>query len=161
SRRDWPDRSAASLPLDGTMARMRPHIAFVVKCVLAFAVVTLLHVVGALDFIGNKLSDMRFHIVQSEASDRLVVGKIDAVSLDRVGVWPWPRSLYADLLDRLFEAGAEDVALDIDFSSDSLPAEDSRLAEALRRYGSRVILPVFKQRRQISDSELVHQTGDE
>jgi PAS domain S-box-containing protein len=145
---------------DDPMARMKPYVAFIIKSVAVFMAVTLLHVVGALDFIDNKLSDMRFRLAQSEATDRLVVVKIDAASLDQVGVWPWPRHLYADLLDRLFAAGAEDVALDIDFSSESVAAEDARLAEALARYGSRVILPVFKQRRQTSDVTLVHQAGD-
>ena len=41
-----------------------------------------------------------------------------------------------------------------------MPAEDARLAEALSRYGPRVILPVFKQRRQTTDVNLVHQAGD-
>jgi len=139
---------------------MKPYIAFIVKSILVFFVVTALHVVGWLDFIDNKLSDMRFWLVQSEATDRLALVTIDAPSLDQVGVWPWPRSLYADLLDRLFAAGAEDVALDIDFSSESVATEDARLAEALGKYGPRVILPVFKQRRQSSDVNLVHQAGD-
>src|SRR5262245_30366708 len=139
---------------------MMPHIAFIIKSVLVCALVTLLHYLGALDFIDNKLSDMRFRIAQSDATGSLVLVKIDAPSLDQVGVWPWPRSLYADLLDRLFAAGAEDVALDIDFSSESVSAEDAKLAEALARYGPRVILPVFKQRRQTSDTKLLHQAGD-
>ena len=103
---------------------------------------------------------MRFSVARSEATGRLVLVKVDAASLDQVGVWPWPRSLYADLLDRLFAAGAEDVALDIDFSSESVPTEDTHLAEALSRYGPRVILPVFKQPRQTSDVNLVHQAND-
>src|SRR4029453_298033 len=142
------------------MARMKPHIPFIIKTVAVCLVVTALHVAGGLDFIDNKLSDMRFRLAQSDATGDLVLVKIDAASLDQIGVWPWPRSLYADLLDRLFAAGAEDVALDIDFSSESVAAEDARLAEALGRYGPRVILPVFKQRRQTSDAKLVHQAGD-
>src|SRR5215813_6954653 len=121
------------------MARMKPYIAFIVKSILVFCVVTALHVVGWLDFIDNKLSDMRFWLVQSEATDRLALVTIDAPSLDQVGVWPWPRSLYANLLDRLFAAGAQDVTLDIDFSSESVAAEDARLAATLGRYGQRVI----------------------
>jgi PAS domain S-box-containing protein len=128
------------------MARMKPYVAFLVKSAAVFAVVTLLHVIGALDFIDNKLSDMRFRVAQRDATGSVVVVKIDAASVAQAGVWPWKRSLHADLLDRLFAAGAEDVAFDIDFSSESIPAEDARLAEALSRYGSRVILPVFQQR---------------
>ena len=134
------------------MARMKPNIAFILKSFAVCLVVSLLHYAGLLDFIDNKLSDMRFSVAQRDASGSVVIVKIDANSLREVGVWPWKRSLHADLLDRLFAAGAEDVALDIDFSSESIPAEDARLAEALNRYGSRVILPVFQQR----DVKLIH-----
>ena len=151
---------ARATAAEGPMARMKPYVAFIIKSIAVFAVVTILHVAGALDFIDNELSDMRFSVARSEATDRLVLVKVDAASLDQVGVWPWPRSLYADLLDRLFAAGAEDVALDIDFSSESVRTEDTRLAEALSRYGPRVILPVFKQPRQTSDVNLVHQAND-
>src|SRR5215470_2143872 len=125
---------------------MTPNIAFIVKSAAVFFVVTLFHFLGLFDFIDNKLSDMRFSVAQSDATGNIVIVKIDAASLAQVGVWPWKRSLHADLLDRLFAAGAEDVALDIDFSSESIPAEDARLAEAFGKYGSHVILPVFQQR---------------
>jgi CHASE2 domain-containing sensor protein len=38
---------------------------------------------------------------------------IDEGSLQRIGQWPWPRSVHARLLDRLTDAGAERVALDL------------------------------------------------
>jgi PAS domain S-box-containing protein len=128
------------------MARMKPNLTFILKSIAVFAVVTALHVTGWLDFFDSRLSDMRFRVAQSEATGQVVVVRIDPSSLAQVPVWPWKRSLYADLLDRLFDAGAEDVALDIDFSSEQTPAEDARLADALSRYGSRVMLPVFQQR---------------
>jgi PAS domain S-box-containing protein len=123
------------------MTRMKPYI----KSILVFGVIALVYLAGWLDFIDHKLIDLRYRLVTSEATGKLVVVKIDPASLDEIGVWPWPRSVYGDVLDRLFAAGAADVALDIDFSSEQRPAEDARLAEALRRYGDRVILPVFKQ----------------
>jgi adenylate cyclase len=56
--------------------------------------------------------------------------------------WPWPRSVHGLVLDRLFEAGARAVALDMVFDTNSGfgPADDAALAAALRRYGRRVVL---------------------
>jgi adenylate cyclase len=41
---------------------------------------------------------------------------IDDKSLNKLGQWPWPRSVGAKLVDRLREAGAAVVAFDIDFA---------------------------------------------
>jgi adenylate cyclase len=41
---------------------------------------------------------------------------IDEASLARLGQWPWPRSLIADLTQRLVEAGAAAVAFDLVFA---------------------------------------------
>ena len=123
------------------MTRMKPYL----KSFLVFVAISLAYLAGGLDFIDHKLIDTRYRLVTSGATGTLVVVKIDPASLSEIGVWPWPRSVYADVLDRLFAAGAADVALDIDFSSEQRPAEDAALAEALRRHGGRVILPVFKQ----------------
>ena len=103
---------------------------------------------------------MRFRVAQSEATDRLVVVKIDAASLDQVGVWPWPRSLYADLLDRLFAAGAEDVALDIDFSSEIDPGGGCAPGRGLEPLRPARDPAGVQAARRTSDVNLVHQAGD-
>ncbi len=41
---------------------------------------------------------------------------IDNASLRRYGQWPWPRSLMAELIERLSQAGAKVIALDIVFA---------------------------------------------
>jgi adenylate cyclase len=53
--------------------------------------------------------------------------------------WPWPRSLHAKLLDRLFEANAKVVTLDMIFAEPSRPEEDRRLAEAIRKHPAVVL----------------------
>ncbi|HEX8552542.1 MAG TPA: adenylate/guanylate cyclase domain-containing protein [Abditibacteriaceae bacterium] len=57
--------------------------------------------------------------------DRLAIVAIDENSLERVGVWPWPRRMHADLINKLNAAGARVVALDIDFSSRQNPRTTS------------------------------------
>jgi hypothetical protein len=49
-----------------------------------------------------------------DASIRIV--DIDDSSLNKIGPWPWPRTVIAELIDRLREAGAAVVAFDIDFA---------------------------------------------
>ena len=46
----------------------------------------------------------------------VVVVDIDDESLARVGQWPWPRSIVADLIRRLQDAGASAIGLDIVFA---------------------------------------------
>lgn len=55
--------------------------------------------------------------------------------------WPWPRRAWAPILDKLFEAGARQVFLDITFKSPSEDPENDRLfREALERHWGKVIL---------------------
>lgn len=49
------------------------------------------------------------------ASDRIVVVAIDEQSIDRIGPYPWPRSVHAQLLDRVRASGATAVASTIYF----------------------------------------------
>src|SRR5262249_26306039 len=100
---------------------------------------------GHLDFLDAQFADARFHLVRSTPSPQIGIVAIDGRSLSDRPVWPWPRSWHAQLVDRLMEAGAAQIVLDIDFSAASTPSEDDALAGALRRAGDRVILPVFQQ----------------
>lgn len=70
-----------------------------------------------------------------------IVG-IDADSFAKLGLqWPWPRSLHADLLDRLMADGASVVAFDVLFSEPSGrgPEDDQRFAQAIQSSGNVVL----------------------
>ncbi|WP_284264486.1 EAL domain-containing protein [Bradyrhizobium iriomotense] len=120
------------------MKRYRPHI--LVVAALAVVLSTGWH--GALR---SALTDFRFAWQSREASGDIAVVAIDAASIDRIGVWPWPRRLHAELLRKLESAGVRDVAFDVDFSTPSDPASDQAFVEALRDVGGSTILPSFKQ----------------
>lgn len=47
-----------------------------------------------------------------EAGDQVIIVDIDDESLRRIGQWPWPRTILADLIYRLKEMGAAVVAFD-------------------------------------------------
>lgn len=71
---------------------------------------------------------------------RIVVVDIDEASLQVVGPWPWPRSVTAELVERLDAAGVAIQVFDIGFSD---PKEgDAALAAALGR-GPAVLGQVF------------------
>ncbi|UCH74112.1 MAG: EAL domain-containing protein [Rhodospirillales bacterium] len=113
---------------------------------------------GGFDPLERALVDLRFELTGRDASGELVIVAIDPESLRQLSVWPWPRTHHAAVVDRLVEAGAARIALDIDFSSASDPAADAALADALAGAPGRVILPVFRQNVAPADgrSEVVH-----
>jgi HD-GYP domain-containing protein (c-di-GMP phosphodiesterase class II) len=71
----------------------------------------------------------------SEGSRRVAIVDIDERSLTALGQWPWRRDLMATLIDRLREAGASVVALDIVFAEASRDGSDQALVETLRHGG--------------------------
>jgi len=56
---------------------------------------------------------------------------VDDESLSKIGQWPWPRTLVAQLIDKLRDAGAAVIAFDIDFAEPD-PARQ-RIAPAQAR----------------------------
>ena len=101
-------------------------------CLFAlFAAVALTHFVGWLRPLDDALRDLRFAADRRDPTGSLVLVEIDAKALDAVGVWPWPRSVHGEVLTRLLDMGADEVAFDIDFSQPSIPGEDQAFAASL------------------------------
>jgi PAS domain S-box-containing protein len=100
---------------------------------------------GTFEPIERALMETRFRLIERPATGQLAVVAIDSRSLRELHSWPWPRTHHARLIDALFAAGAEEVALDIDLSSAASPEADRSLAAALARSHGRVILPAFAQ----------------
>jgi diguanylate cyclase (GGDEF)-like protein/PAS domain S-box-containing protein len=116
----------------------RPHILVVVALAIVLSS-------GWHGTLRNALTDLRFAWLSRQASGEVVVIAIDAPSIEKIGVWPWPRRLHADLLRQLEMADVRDIVFDVDFSTPSDAASDQAFAEALRRAGGSVVLPSFKQ----------------
>lgn len=107
--------------------------------------------VGATGVLRDVLTDWRFSLHPRDPTGEVVVVGIDATSIAQVGVWPWPRSTYADLLTKLRALGASDIAFDVDFSSRSRPEEDTAFARSLTAADGATILPIFEQLVRASD----------
>src|SRR5271168_4293713 len=92
----------------------------------------------------------------------VVIVDIDEDSLKEIGQWPWPRTILADLVTRITQAGAVTIGFDVIFAEpdrmspaiaeqsfrgidaetraklDSLPSNDDVFAEAIKH--SRVVV---------------------
>jgi len=123
--------------------------------VLTLAAVLLglaLEVSGLLAPYQLKTLDHLFRLVPLPgASSQVVVVTVDQPDLDffkdRGVTWPWPRQLYASIVDFCRRAGARAVIFDILLTEASSygPEDDQRLAQAVAAAGN-VVLPFFLSR---------------
>lgn len=131
------------------------------RAVVGLLVLVTLHLFGAIPY-QDALRTFSFDLYQlalprERVSSPVLIVDIDEASLQRYGQWPWPRSLLAQLLDRVWQMEPAAVAFDIimpepDRSSPcqstqyipgidaelvrqvcSLPGNDSLLASSLKR----------------------------
>ncbi|WP_415405514.1 CHASE2 domain-containing protein [Sulfurovum sp. CS9] len=67
--------------------------------------------------LNNNLRDFLFNIRgELPKSDRIVIIDIDEASLKEFGQWPWPRSVVSELINKLSDADAGIIGLDIVFA---------------------------------------------
>ncbi|MBM4273289.1 MAG: adenylate/guanylate cyclase domain-containing protein [Deltaproteobacteria bacterium] len=116
------------------------------------ALIGLLEMSGVFSPYRLKTLDMLFRGVPlSPASPEVVVVAVDQPDLDffkAQGVtWPWPRQVYAPIIEFCRRAGARAVIFDILFTEASSygPEDDARLAQAVKESGL-VVLPFFTSR---------------
>ncbi len=112
----------------------------VITLITAFASLT-----GVLRPLDTAIADFRMRLSPVEVTGDTVFVAIDDKSLKRIGIWPWPRRIHADLLDRISEADPRDVFFDIDFAFASNPADDAAFEAALDRAGGSTYLAAFAQ----------------
>ncbi len=116
----------------------RPHL-------VALGLLALAWLAGLSAGLLNLSADKRFTWLKRPAGGTIALVEIDAPSLARIGVWPWPRRLHAELLTKLEAAGATEIVFDVDFSARSNPVDDAAFAEALAKAGGSVALASFQQ----------------
>ena len=116
----------------------------ILVAVFLTAAILVLRAAGLTEAIDRFAWETRFSLDTKPASDQIVFIDIDAGSLEAIGVWPFPRRVYADLVDRLTKAGAQDIVFDVDFSAASNAEDDALFARAIERAGN-VSLAAFRQ----------------
>jgi len=82
---------------------------------------------GLTGALKNALVDLRFGLSPRPATGGIVVVAIDSPSIESVGVWPWPRRVHADLIDKLTRAGAADIHERVD------PADDAFFRQMMEK----------------------------
>lgn len=118
-----------------------PHVAGL--AVLAACIALLALELQSLAPLRNALFDSYQRLMPRErASAPVIVVAIDDASLDARGQWPWPRSLMADLVRGVTQAGALAIGLDVLFVEPDrlLAGSDATLAQAL--HASRTVLAI-------------------
>ena len=91
--------------------------------------------------LNNPLYDSLRKLAPLPVDPRILLVTIDAPSLEELGPWPWPRSLHADLIERLSAAQPAAVLFDVIFSEHGAGPGDQRLADAVCTAGN-VLLPI-------------------
>ena len=69
----------------------------------------------------------------------IVIVAIDEVSIARFGRFPWQRELTAHALDAISSAQPKAIALDILYSEPTTSADDTALADSIKRTGNSVV----------------------
>lgn len=107
--------------------------------------VVLLIVSGLTVPLDNALYDLHARYWRYTPDDRVVIVAIDPKSLDEIGRFPWPRSVHAQLIDRLTADGVRGIGMDVTMSTPSNdPSNDQLVAAAMHRNG-KVVLPAFAE----------------
>ncbi len=97
---------------------------------------------GILGSWDNRSLDLLF--LPHAPDPSITVVAIDDASLTQIGRWPWPRSVHADLINKLQAAGARVIGYDVNFPEPSDQTDDQALAAALKSADD-VVLPVELQ----------------
>ena len=100
--------------------------------------------IGFGEIAEDYLRTMRNGLHPHKATGKVVVVTIDDAAMREVGNWPWSRTTYARLIDRLTAEGANRIFFDINFSYPSAAVQDRSLADALKRSGRVTLATRFK-----------------
>jgi adenylate cyclase len=95
--------------------------------------------VGLLENWNNRASDLLF--LPHRPDPAIAIVAIDDASLTQIGRWPWPRTVHAEIIDKLTAAGAEVIGYDVNFPEPSTEADDRELARAIKD-ADNVVLPL-------------------
>jgi adenylate cyclase len=121
--------------------RRRRELAMLAVIVGAAALAVVAYGTNLMRALELQSVDARFSVrgTQERPDDIVVVG-VDDVTFDELEEqWPFPRRLHARVIDRLREAGAKVVAVDIQFTEPTTPRDDNALIEAIGRMGGVVL----------------------
>ena len=115
------------------------YIALIVAVTLS-----LLHMadVKIFEILEAKTLDLQFSLRGAiPPGPETVIATIDEKSINRLGRFPWPRSTWGRVVDRLTEEGAKVIVFDVFFTEPETVASDDLFQRAIMQSG-RVVLPI-------------------
>ncbi len=110
---------------------------------------------GLLDGLEVKTLDARFrHRRVEQIEDKVVLLYITDECIEKLGSWPWPRSLHAKVVDKLASAGARMAVFDVIFRDPDRanPQEDEAFIKSCTNFG-KVIFPLLIEQVKILDPD--------
>ena len=118
--------------------------ALITLCVIALFVADELGLdVPLLGQIERKTYDMRLRALPSAPPRFVTIAAIDESSLAKIGRWPWSRTTFAALAERLDQLGAKVIAFDLFFPERESPRADAQFARAISSTKKVVLGTVF------------------
>ncbi|MBF0100419.1 MAG: CHASE2 domain-containing protein [Desulfobacterales bacterium] len=116
------------------------HLVFlIINLLLPLAIFIIVPITGPGQTLSFKWLDFLYLFRGSqEPPDNILIVAIDEPSFSEIGLhWPWPRTLHAQLIEKLSSLGAKAIAFDIMFVEPSEdPEDDQALADAARKAGN-------------------------
>lgn len=106
-------------------------------CGAVFVLLSYFHNFEALEL---RTLDWRFRLFHAPVQKVPIVHvDIDQNALEQIGKWPFSRAVHAQVLSRLKQAGARQIAFDILFEEESQPEADQKFADEIRQAGNVLI----------------------
>ena len=123
-----------------SLLRRQAIYAFVLAVAVWLAVALLARTQQWREFENRAFDAMTVATAPMRSSLPITIVGIDEPSFSQLGErWPWPRRLYAQLIDRLNASGAAVIAFDVIFAEASKGDDDQLFAEAIKRAGNVVL----------------------
>ena len=103
-------------------------------------VLVFLYMTDRFEDFENRWED-RMHLLRGirPGDKRVVLVAIDDKSIAAIGTYPWPRHIYAPLIENLNKMGAKVIGFDVLFIEASRPEEDKALIAAVKKAGNIVL----------------------
>jgi adenylate cyclase len=101
-------------------------------------VALVIDLMGGVYFMSLMTYDLLFHLRGAQVPhSQVVVVAIDDESMRSLGRWPWPRKLFAKMINLCRQGGARSVILDFTFAeTGTTKEEDTLLAQAMENAGN-------------------------
>jgi adenylate cyclase len=144
--------------------RRRREAAILLVAIAAAAIAVVAYATHLMRALEQQSVDARFSVRGAqEQPQEFALVEVDDRTFSELGVqWPYPRSEHARVIDRLREAGAKAIAVDIQFTEPTTPKQDNALVESVGRAGGVVLSTTETDRgesRIFGGEEVVHEIG--